>query len=415
LAFWILVVGIGPAAAIASPPTPYRTDTISIVDLQRNRLIVFGGRDSAGYQDDTWALSLASLGWTRLNPTGAPPGANPTKSAFYSRNSDEMLVLAATLDSVWALSLGSAPHWSLMRPGGTIPPARSGAALGFDPIRSRIVMYAGATCTPFCTLDDVWAFELDSATWTLLHANGSPGSGGSQTGCLGAFDAPADRFLVTGGNPNGGVHLRSNNTVRSYAGTGDTWTTLKSVGFDDLVFPVGFFEDPGRARLLALQSNAGLWRSSTGATDPWTVTAAGTNHSLSFGPSSVAYDSLVARVLLVAADGTWQAPLQGTQGWTQLMPPSRVPPPASSEFALVGAIENPSHAGLEVAFRLPDDRPATLSLHDVGGRVLRRVEVRGVGAHTLALGAGLALKPGLYFLSLAQAGRQVCRRAAVLR
>ena len=58
-------------------------------------------------------------------------------------------------------------------------------------------MYAGATCTPFCTLDDVWAFELDSATWTLLHANGSPGSGGSKTGCLGAFDAVANRFVVT--------------------------------------------------------------------------------------------------------------------------------------------------------------------------------------------------------------------------
>lgn len=415
LSLGILILMLPAASVTASSPTPYRADTQSIVDPSRNRLIVFGGRDSSGYQNDTWTLSFASLHWTRLTPGGTPPGANPGKTVFSSRVTDELLVLGASLDSVWALSLGSVPQWRLMRPTGAIPPVRTGAALAFDPARRRIVLFGGATCIPFCTLDDVWAFELDSGQWTLLHANGSAGSGGTSTGCLGAFDAPGDRLLVTGGNANGGVHLRSDNTVRAYAEGSDTWTTAKPAGFDPLVFPVGFFADPGRARLLALQSNGGLWRSTTGAADPWTPTAPVTSHTLGFGPSAVAYDSLLARVLLVAADGVWTAPLEGTQGWTQLLAPASVPTAGTEGFAFAGALENPSDANLRVSFELPDDRPATLALHDVTGRLLRRTEVRGAGNHALALGTGLGLKPGIYFLRLEQPGRRALRRAAVLR
>ncbi len=89
--------------------------------------------------------------------------------------------------------------------------------------------------------------------------------------------------------------------------------------------------------------------------------------------------------------------------------------PASTLFALGGFSPNPSPARAQVSFALGSASPATLEVLDVAGRSVVRQEVgaMGAGRHVLTLGA--PLPPGLYLLRLAQDGRVLVARGAVVR
>ena len=86
----------------------------------------------------------------------------------------------------------------------------------------------------------------------------------------------------------------------------------------------------------------------------------------------------------------------------------------TTALSLTGVVPNPSPAGLHVRFSLPAAAPATLALFDLGGRLVRKVDVGslGAGAHTVDLGTGLELDPGVYWVRLEQAGRAITRKAA---
>jgi hypothetical protein len=67
-----------------------------------------------------------------------------------------------------------------------------------------------------------------------------------------------------------------------------------------------------------------------------------------------------------------------------------------------------------VRFTLPTDAPARLELLDVAGHRIASHEV-GADQHTLHLGAGQHLAPGLYLVRLTQGANPRTTRVAVLR
>lgn len=84
-------------------------------------------------------------------------------------------------------------------------------------------------------------------------------------------------------------------------------------------------------------------------------------------------------------------------------------------FTLDPVHPNPSRGGaLTVRFSLSTDAPARLELLDVAGRRIASHEV-GAGQHTLDLGAGRRLAPGLYLVRLTQGANTRTTRVAVLR
>jgi DNA-binding beta-propeller fold protein YncE len=97
-------------------------------------------------------------------------------------------------------------------------------------------------------------------------------------------------------------------------------------------------------------------------------------------------------------------------------PVADVPPTAASlTFALDPVRPNPSRSGsLAVHFSLPTDAPARLELLDVAGRRVAARDV-GMGQHTLDLGAGQRLAPGLYLVRLTQGANTRTTRVAVLK
>jgi hypothetical protein len=97
------------------------------------------------------------------------------------------------------------------------------------------------------------------------------------------------------------------------------------------------------------------------------------------------------------------------------LPSDEVPLDAPLAFALDPVRPNPSRGGaLTVHFSLPTAATARLELLDVAGRCIVSREV-GAGQHTLDLGAGQQLAPGLYLVRLTQGARTRTTRTAVLR
>jgi cysteine-rich repeat protein len=80
------------------------------------------------------------------------------------------------------------------------PPGRAGGVTAYDPVRDRVVMFAGVGDSTLGTLGDVW--EWDGAAWTELRGSTPPG----RVDAAMAFDG-ANVMLFGGGN-----------------GLADTWT-----------------------------------------------------------------------------------------------------------------------------------------------------------------------------------------------
>jgi hypothetical protein len=110
--------------------------------------------------------------------------------------------------------------------------------------------------------------------------------------------------------------------------------------------------------------------------------------------------------------GVIDAGVEGFYGETWVELPAHA---AVLAFALDPVRPNPSRGGsLMVRFSLPTDAPARLELLDVAGRRIASREV-GIGQHTLDLGAGQHLAPGLHLVRLTQGVNTRTTRVAVFR
>jgi hypothetical protein len=94
-----------------------------------------------------------------------------------------------------------------------------------------------------------------------------------------------------------------------------------------------------------------------------------------------------------------------------------VPSEASLSFALDPVRPNPARGGrLPVRFTLASNASASIELLDVAGRRIaaREVDSFGAGSHTLDLGHGQHLAPGVYLVRLRQGANIRAMRVAVL-
>ena len=211
-----------------TPPSG-RFGQSAIYDPVRDRMVVFGGRSSASYLNDVWALSLAGTpAWTHVTPTGAPPGARQGHSAIYDPVRDRMVVFGGAASSfvndVWALSLSGTPAWTQLVPSGTPPAARDFHSAIHDPVRDRMVVFGGYSGSSY--FNDVWSLSLAGMpAWTQLTPSGTPPI--AQDSPSAVYDPVRDRMALFGG-VSGGVVI---NEVRalSLAGT-PAWTQLVPSG-----------------------------------------------------------------------------------------------------------------------------------------------------------------------------------------
>lgn len=191
----LLPSGTGPGA---------RQEMGFAYDSARNRLLCFGGNDGV-LRNDVWALSLgASPAWTHLFPTGAPPAPRRSPAAIYDPVRDRLIVYAGydgstSLGDVWALSLSGTPVWTMLSPGGTAPEPRNTVPATYDPDGDRMLVFGGFDTFTQLFLNDLWALSLGGAPeWTQLSASGTAPSPRADYATI--YDAPRHRIVISGGN-----------------------------------------------------------------------------------------------------------------------------------------------------------------------------------------------------------------------
>lgn len=152
-------------------------------------LFVFGG-DATGVR--TWRL-LGS--WSEIVDPAPPQYLDGICFAYDSTRNVAMMFggqgyQVPTSDETWEFD---GQGWQQLAPA-QAPPARWGAAMAFDPVRQRIVLFGGrANSTP---MDDTW--EFDGVDWVQISTANAPHA---QANATMTFDAANQRLLLLGAQP----------------------------------------------------------------------------------------------------------------------------------------------------------------------------------------------------------------------
>lgn len=329
---WILLlvfVLVGQAGAqtwtqlspIADPtygtPSP-RILNSTVYNTANKRLIVFAGGGAGGYGilNDVWVLSNAdgsgTPAWTKLNPTGGPPGAREGHIAVYDQANNRMIIQGGyitpgdcegVISDVWVLTnadgTGGTPAWTQLLPTGTAP-ARRFAGAAYDAFNNRLMINGGGNSGCGAGLN---------STFVLSNANGLGGTPAwTQLAPTAPVNFPSD---TSGGNT--GYDPATNTFIRFLEIQGYISTWLLSNGNGSGGTPVW--------QELAVSPPPVLsnWSGGNGVYDP------GTNKFVFFGKSTVSGYS--ETWTLANANGV------GTAQWTQLSPMGTLPDARDWSFA----------------------------------------------------------------------------------
>ena len=210
---WALVLSGTPtwrqlATPAAGPPPMYGHS--AIFDAAHDRVVVFGGGSFASgstFFSDVWLFSLTTDTWTHSTILGDAPEGREGHGAVYDPVRKRMIVFGGHteaggsrrfFDDLWSLSLGDSLAWSRLEPSGAIPGARSAFGMVYDPMRRRMLVHAGINAQSGIEPDDLWALSLDAPpVWTpIVAANTLRG----RSYPVDVYDRVQDRLLACGGS-----------------------------------------------------------------------------------------------------------------------------------------------------------------------------------------------------------------------
>jgi hypothetical protein len=178
------------------PSPPGRSRHTAIYDPIRDRMVIFGGGSS-----QVWVLSFVGTPtWSRLEPDGTPPPL-AGHTAIYDPIRDRMLVFGGWdspghyVNDTWALSLSDTPTWSRLEPTGITPSAQPGYKAIYDTVRARMVIFGGfSSGNPM----EAWELQLQNEpAWKRLDPSGSPPS--RRGGFAVVYETTRDAMWLYGG------------------------------------------------------------------------------------------------------------------------------------------------------------------------------------------------------------------------
>ena len=177
------------------PPAPRRSGAV-VYDSAHNRLILFGGNEACGVDNDIWVLTnangleAATPTWIPLTPSGVQPAARGEigSGGVYDAG-DNMLIIfggkgaAADFNDVWVLSnangLGGAPVWTQQSPVAGPPPARHAHTVTYDSMDNALLVIGGVDFTETQFLGDIWwlwnanGLATSTQNWAQLTSSGA--------------------------------------------------------------------------------------------------------------------------------------------------------------------------------------------------------------------------------------------------
>ena len=186
---------------------PARLGHTLLWDAKRNRLVMFGGQ-SRSFFSDVWAFDVARGAWTQLSRDDAGPSRRYSHSAILEPGRDRMVIShgftsSGRFDDTWAFDLAN-NTWRNLTPSGTKPLRRCLHHAVYDAERSQMLLFGGcASGFGPCPLGDLWAFDLNTNTWTERTGQVKP-SPRTHYGMV--FDDARSQLVIFGGQGNGALN-----------------------------------------------------------------------------------------------------------------------------------------------------------------------------------------------------------------
>jgi N-acetylneuraminic acid mutarotase len=245
--------------------------------------------------------------WTKVDPAGTLPWARAGHLMVYDPPSGRLIIFAGGnnhgwINDTWAYDPG-ANTWTELKPSGTVPSPRADLAMAYDPITRRLILFGGQGETADKTgpYNDTWAYDSVANAWTELKPAGTLPP--PRVAAAMAYDPATKKIILFGGWSRSDTPGYFNDTW-AYDSAANTWAELKPSG--TLPLPScaqSIAYDPSSGRMILF---GGAWQAGvnndTRAYDPtantWTkLRPEGTLPSARAG-SAMAYDESSHRMIM---------------------------------------------------------------------------------------------------------------------
>jgi hypothetical protein len=428
----------GPLAWTASTLPSLRPDGkyngTAMVDPLAGRMLVFGGRTNAfgNSSNVVWQLPLAGPPvWSPLAVAGTPPPGRQYHSAILDPVRMRMIIYAGTevlnsgisLNDIWALSLTGTPTWTQLSPLGTPPAARQGHTATYDPVGDRMIVFGGlAGVGPGADVNDLWSLSLSGTpTWSPLAASGTPPSPRSFHSAI--YDEPSGRIVFFGGSGP------LNDTWALTLGASPAWSQLSPTGTPPSPrHGHTAVVDDQRGRMLVFSGSDtsfnfernDVWALSLGASPAWTQLApAGTWPPGGREGACAIYDHSLDRMLAFGGYNAIDTFGRMDNVWTLTFGGLAAvgdKTPGPGGALRLSAAPTPFSTSTRLSFALPTSGPVRLELFDVTGRRVDTLVHGQMEAGTHVVSwQPKRARPGLYLARLESGGRAVTGRLLLMK
>jgi hypothetical protein len=179
-----------------------RYGSASVYDPLERSLVQFAGFTEEGRRfQDTQSFDIASQNWINITPDGAKPGIRCLLTGALDRAARRRIIYGGQrngpLDDLWAYDLASRT-WTELTPASR--PAGRFFASSFVNREGHFVVFGGSTSNG--NSNETQAFNFQTGQWSQLDI-ANPPSG--RNGMMGAYIEAEDRFIIFGGVSNGGL------------------------------------------------------------------------------------------------------------------------------------------------------------------------------------------------------------------
>lgn len=153
---WTQITASGPAA---------RYDHTMVYDSTGQKVILFGGRDASSSFNDLWQWDSGTATWTQLSSTGATPSARYGHAMAYDSNRDKVVVFggwdaSGRENDLWEWDPVTSTWMEIILPA-PLPPARRWHGMAYDPLRAQLVIHGGSGAAG--ALSDTWEWNGNPA------------------------------------------------------------------------------------------------------------------------------------------------------------------------------------------------------------------------------------------------------------
>jgi N-acetylneuraminic acid mutarotase len=191
-----------PAGAVPSP----RALASMVYDPMGKKVILFGGMDNTRGYNDTWSYDPATNKWTKLKPGGTLPAKRGGYAMTYDAVRRQVLLFGgmgetAVFNDTWSYD-PAANTWTKVKVAGTVPSARYGMSMEYDAVSETVILFGGES-EDESLLNDTWSYDPAAKTWTKADTQFTIPS--ARVGASMGYDPTNRAVILFGGAGDTGI------------------------------------------------------------------------------------------------------------------------------------------------------------------------------------------------------------------